>query len=317
MNKIEKSQRALMCVLKAGAYFGVYLACQIVLGLVIGLAFAFSTALQGGDVDASVEFITKYSLEVTLISNILAILGCIALAFLFKRKEKRVDKLLDINVNYSPLGKMTACFLFMGVVGQFAISVILSLIPFPESWIEMLNENSDLISSGSLFMQVISVAIFAPIAEEIVFRACIQGSLQEGMPKWVAILVASLIFGLMHGTPISIIYATSLGILMGWLYAKFDSIVPSLLFHFTFNLSSVILSILEINEIVLALIALLSAVLFALCIVYTAICGKCTLPKKGNTENDNDSDKNDSDSGDKSDSDMGSGGSDNDGFSVE
>lgn len=311
MNKIEKAQRAIMCVLKAGAYFGVYFACQIVLGLIIGIIFAFSTVLQGGSVDDSVDFITKYSLEVTLISNILAILGCAALAFLFKRRERRVDKLLDINVSYSPLGKMTACFLFMGIVGQFAISVILSLIPFPESWLEMLNESSDLISSGSVFMQVLSVAIFAPIAEEIIFRACIQGSLQEGMPKWVAILVASLVFGLMHGTPISIIYATSLGILMGWLYAKFNSIVPSLLFHFTFNLSSVILSLLEINEIVLALIALLSAVLFALCIVYIAICGKCTLPKKATTE------PSDSDNGDDTGDNTGEGGSDNNGFSVE
>jgi membrane protease YdiL (CAAX protease family) len=314
MNKTEKAQRALMCVLKAGAYFGVYFACQIVLGLIIGLIFSFSAVLNGGSIDDSIEFITKYSLEITLISNILAILGCTGLAFLFKRETRRVDELLDINLCYAPRAKMTACFLFMGIVGQFAVSVILSLIPFPESWLEMLNENSDLIASGSFGMQVISVAIFAPLAEEIVFRACIQGSLQKGMPKWVAISLASLIFGLMHGTPISIIYATSLGILMGWLYAKFNSIVPSLLFHFTFNLSSVILANFEIDPLVLGLIALLCSVLFALCVVYIAICGKSTVingEQKDTEKPNNDGFDSNGSNGDGSDS--GSG----DGFSVE
>lgn len=44
----------------------------------------------------------------------------------------------------------------------------------------------------------VMLAIIAPIAEEIIFRGWLYGKLRIKIPKWVAILVTSLVFGLIH-----------------------------------------------------------------------------------------------------------------------
>lgn len=44
----------------------------------------------------------------------------------------------------------------------------------------------------------ILLGVLAPIAEEIIFRGWLYGKLRVRIPKWVAILVTSLVFGLVH-----------------------------------------------------------------------------------------------------------------------
>lgn len=44
----------------------------------------------------------------------------------------------------------------------------------------------------------IMLAVFAPIVEEIIFRGWLYGKLRVKIPKWVAILVVSFLFGLIH-----------------------------------------------------------------------------------------------------------------------
>ena len=164
-----------------------------------------------------------------------------------------------------------------------------------------------------IILSFVATAVTPALVEEFAMRGVLLGVLRK-YGDGFSIIVSSLVFGLMHGTPISIIYATSLGILMGWLYAKFNSIVPSLLFHFTFNFSSVILATFEIDPLILGLIALLCSVLFALCVVYIAICGKSTVingEQKDTEKPNNDGFDNNGSNGD------GSGSGSGDGFSVE
>ena len=44
----------------------------------------------------------------------------------------------------------------------------------------------------------VMLAIIAPIAEELIFRGWLYGKLRIKIPKWVAILITSLLFGLVH-----------------------------------------------------------------------------------------------------------------------
>ena len=44
----------------------------------------------------------------------------------------------------------------------------------------------------------IILAIIAPIAEELIFRGWLYGKLRIKIPKWIAILATSLVFGLIH-----------------------------------------------------------------------------------------------------------------------
>lgn len=79
---------------------------------------------------------------------------------------------------------------------------------------------------------VLAIAVFAPLLEEVLFRGAIQGYLMRRLKSpWLAILIASLIFGVIHMNPIQILYATLLGIVFGWIYYRTGSLVPVIIGH--------------------------------------------------------------------------------------
>ncbi len=80
------------------------------------------------------------------------------------------------------------------------------------------------------------VAIFAPCVEEIVFRGAILGKLLSlKFNKWYAILISALVFAIIHGNFAQGVNAMIMGLLLGWMYARTLSILPSLLVHCTNN----------------------------------------------------------------------------------
>jgi len=51
---------------------------------------------------------------------------------------------------------------------------------------------------GERVVAFILLVVIAPIAEEIVFRGFLYGKLRIAAPKWLAILIISFLFGLIH-----------------------------------------------------------------------------------------------------------------------
>ena len=96
-------------------------------------------------------------------------------------------------------------------------------------------ENEFLGMSRNVF-GIISVAIMAPLVEELLFRGAIEGHLlRQGKKPWVAILISSLIFGLIHINPAQVPFAFAIGAVFGWLYYRTDSMVPGIIGHFINN----------------------------------------------------------------------------------
>lgn len=83
-----------------------------------------------------------------------------------------------------------------------------------------------------------AIGILAPIAEEVVFRGAILRKLLTLFGKqkhWIAIAVSAALFGLLHGNLPQFIHAFVIGLLLGWLYYRTDSIIPGILFHWVNN----------------------------------------------------------------------------------
>ncbi len=79
---------------------------------------------------------------------------------------------------------------------------------------------------------VLSIALLAPVLEELLFRGAIQGHLQDaGKKPWVAIVISSFIFGVVHMNPAQIPFASLLGIMFGWLYYRTGSLLPGIIGH--------------------------------------------------------------------------------------
>ena len=131
--------------------------------------------------------------------------------------------------------------------------LMLSIIPLTFGMIFWMNYVVEALSLPNVFedlfvqmmnspLGILSIAIVAPIFEEILFRGAIQGHLlRSGVRPQYAILLSALVFGIIHGNPAQIPFAFVLGLLLGWLYYITGSLLPGILLHFINNTTSVIL----------------------------------------------------------------------------
>ncbi|MBR3269769.1 CPBP family intramembrane metalloprotease [Candidatus Saccharibacteria bacterium] len=137
----------------------------------------------------------------TIISYILAIIFIIYLPpKIFKKKispSSRESLGLSglptwTDIGLAPVGYVVSILIAMGLTALF------NLIP----WFDA-NQAQEL--GYSIYMTgvergiaFVMLAVVAPIAEEIVFRGFLYGKLRVMIPKWLAILITSFLFGLVH-----------------------------------------------------------------------------------------------------------------------
>lgn len=94
---------------------------------------------------------------------------------------------------------------------------------------------------ATFLIQLTTVAILPAICEEFLHRGVLLNGLKEiGIKK--AILISSLMFGLLHFNINQFFYATILGMLMALVSVVSKSIYPAMIIHFTNNAISVYLS---------------------------------------------------------------------------
>lgn len=81
-----------------------------------------------------------------------------------------------------------------------------------------------------------AIGLLAPVCEELVFRGAILRALLRWTPRhWLAIAISALLFALIHANPIQMPHAFLIGLLLGWLYYRTDSIVPGIVYHWVNN----------------------------------------------------------------------------------
>ncbi len=101
-------------------------------------------------------------------------------------------------------------------------------------------------SFGSLVLNLIFTALLPGICEEIAHRGMLLRSLTP-MGAWKAILLSSLLFGLLHLNIEQFFYATIIGIFLGVLTMMSNSIVPAMIVHFMNNALSTYLLFSRVN----------------------------------------------------------------------
>ena len=117
-------------------------------------------------------------------------------------------------------------------------------------WNNFLSELANLPNTMEAFFEqmmsrplgIFSTVIMASVMEELLFRGAIQGQLMRVWknPLW-AILVSSLLFGVVHGNPAQIPFACVIGMGLGWVYYKTGSLLPCFFMHFVNNGSAVLI----------------------------------------------------------------------------
>ncbi len=80
------------------------------------------------------------------------------------------------------------------------------------------------------------VGLLAPLAEEMVFRGAVLRSLLCWMKNpWIGIVISAVLFAVIHMNPAQMPHAFLIGLLLGWMYYRTDSIVPGVVYHWVNN----------------------------------------------------------------------------------
>ena len=83
---------------------------------------------------------------------------------------------------------------------------------------------------------IIARALLIPIAEELFFRKFIQKGLQECYNGYIALIVSCLLFTLAHCSDFHNMYLVFFGgLISAIIYYKSNSMIPSILFHVSWN----------------------------------------------------------------------------------
>lgn len=117
----------------------------------------------------------------------------------------------------------------VSVVFVFSAMYVLNLL-IEQAGIPNTMEETFLAMSRNPF-GILSITLLAPVLEELLFRGAIQSELQLKYKPWIAILISSLLFGVVHLNPAQIPFAFMLGMMFGWLYYRTGSLLPGIVGH--------------------------------------------------------------------------------------
>jgi membrane protease YdiL (CAAX protease family) len=129
-----------------------------------------------------------------------------------------------------------------GVLLAFGLAAVASLIHTPK----VKTPFDDLVNTPVSFALLSIIAIFfAPLSEEMFFRGFCQPLLSRTLGVAAGVLVTALLFGFLHGAEYQwawqyVAAITTVGIALGLVRAKTDSIIPGTVMHGCFNAVSVV-----------------------------------------------------------------------------
>lgn len=197
-------------------------------GLLVILISAIASLLVGAIgliIQKVVPSFSTWNILFSFVSTF--ILTFVAAQFIWQDKE--------IETNKVPI-----LFFVLLVPATIAMSIIsesvVSLIPLPQVVADFFEKMIQMDLPGYL-----TVAIAAPILEELIFRGVIlKGFLKKFNPQ-KAIIYSSLLFGIAHLNPWQFLAAFIAGMAIGWIYYKTRSIWPAIFIHFVNNTFSFII----------------------------------------------------------------------------
>ena len=222
-------------VLNAVWYLVVFLLIQFVMSIVVSCTWLM---VRGFDFSAALKYVTSGNAakDSTMIIIYSALSSALTIALFAWRK-------------WSPFSREyiagKPCMVILWVVLLTLGTII------PSEWMdEQINipmpDQLSKIFAGIMSERwgYLAIGVLAPLAEEMVFRGAILRTLLKIFNKrlyWIPIVFSALLFGAVHGNMAQFIHASIIGLLLGWMYYRTDSIVPGVVFHWVNNTAAFII----------------------------------------------------------------------------
>jgi membrane protease YdiL (CAAX protease family) len=143
---------------------------------------------------------------------------------------------LDVTPKLVLMGFVSAGLLLL--VDIIVSAVLTSIFGVSQAVEESNNVITDLSSSTSGLIAVIAALGLAGVCEEFAFRGFLQSTLTRRYSFIPAVIVSAVTFGLFHFDPqlVYILSALTAGLVLGYVYHRWNSYVVSAIAHSTLNL---------------------------------------------------------------------------------
>ena len=154
--------------------------------------------------------------------------------------------LLYLGLRWTPVSRSYAQSRPLAVMLWCVVAALGSLVP--SIWLqEQMPELPDTVSETMMQMMHVPgcffvIAVLAPVCEEVVFRGAVLRALLRYRP-WVAIVLSSLCFALVHGNPAQMPHAFLMGLLLGWLFVRTHSVLPGIVLHVVNNAAAYLMAV--------------------------------------------------------------------------
>lgn len=206
----------------------------LIMSVVTEMVSAMVSALTktGGSSESLISEVTGTAASAGMIAGVLIGVFC-----LFKIDGTKAEK---IDIFQKSKRKMTA-----GAFSRFCIYMIMAQMVFSliaaaaELILNQLGLSMDtlteLASVGSDMgiMMMIYAGFVGPVVEELVFRGFLMRRFEK-YGKGFAVIVSAVLFGVMHGNPLQIVFGTLVGLILGYIAIEY-SIKWSIILHIANN----------------------------------------------------------------------------------
>ncbi len=226
---------------RAIVYFIMYFVLTAVFQFLLSAVFAAIAASNGLTKEALItQYVNNNFLGITIASGILTGLSLYLFFAVRKRQVKQEWKLNKFKIKDAALASVVS----------FSFSFIFALVTYnvpPENSL-MISKSvafySEMFPMFGMIMMAINLLIIAPITEEIALRGIVYTRVEKTTNAITAIIVSSVLFGLMHllaGGIALVIGAMCMAIVLGCIYKNFNSLWVCIIAHAAANLPDFIL----------------------------------------------------------------------------
>ncbi len=240
----------------AGNFWRIWSPLFLKWGIACLVSFVGVFALVGGYVTGHEELVLKamddqdqmmkiynqimklYMHYATVIEGFAAICTIPFLAWMF-HKDRMKEKMTGKKIRE----KAPVAYYLPTILISLALSVALNNLIIIGNFASYSSDYTDTMSalySANLGVQIVALGILIPICEELVFRGLVFNRMKEDSSVMGSMIYSSLIFGILHGNAVQMVYGALLGFLLAWLYQKMGAIWAPILAHIFMNLGSVL-----------------------------------------------------------------------------
>ncbi|NOY59474.1 MAG: CPBP family intramembrane metalloprotease [Calditrichaeota bacterium] len=188
---------------------------------------------------AGIVFTVLFNPTIALLSESLIVIPAIIFVAKQKLSFKTVFRFNPVNTSIIIHSILLSLIIF--ILGDELDRLLSTIFPMPKSMLEGLKNILIFHSPTQAIIIFVAAVIFAGFAEEMFFRGLLQRALEHYRDPALAIVFTSALFASIHLNPWSALQILFLGLALGYMAWKSNSIFPAIILHATNNFLSLIL----------------------------------------------------------------------------